>query len=267
MVHFKDEKEEIAYRLADNKTGEKAGWDFDLLDVNIEDIRDDFDPSDYGFDFDLWGEEGESVAEDEVVGKSRESEGAKPSSLDVYDPPKVVSEGDEIRLGQHMLVCGRPDRDRIEIFAAGRRTLVVFDSDGPFGADDVREAATDMAAFVVRPSDGCRDRIGDLFYTGWAITDLLQWKAAEGSPRDYATVAVAGCIPDPAVVGRGVCEEDDPYQWIVEACAPRDAVVVDLTGARLLNAMDGLGVACVCCCPDPEACDCVVADYREAHPE
>lgn len=37
-----------AYRLADNKTGELAGWDFEQLDIELGDIA-DIDMSDFGF--------------------------------------------------------------------------------------------------------------------------------------------------------------------------------------------------------------------------
>ena len=40
-----------AYRLADNKTGELAGWDFDLLNSELEDLT-SIDMSDFGFDTD-----------------------------------------------------------------------------------------------------------------------------------------------------------------------------------------------------------------------
>ncbi|WP_181413844.1 hypothetical protein [Lactobacillus helveticus] len=42
--------EEInAYRLADNKTGELASWDFDMLNEEIDNIK-DIDMSQFGFD-------------------------------------------------------------------------------------------------------------------------------------------------------------------------------------------------------------------------
>ena len=41
-----------AYRLADNKTGELAEWDFKLLDTELQDIL-DIDMSDFGFDEDI----------------------------------------------------------------------------------------------------------------------------------------------------------------------------------------------------------------------
>lgn len=37
-----------AFRLADNKTAEMAGWDYELLDFELEDI--DFDMSEFGFE-------------------------------------------------------------------------------------------------------------------------------------------------------------------------------------------------------------------------
>lgn len=41
-----------AFRIADNKTSEKAGWDLDKLKIELEDL--DFDMSDFGFgDFEL----------------------------------------------------------------------------------------------------------------------------------------------------------------------------------------------------------------------
>lgn len=40
-----------AYRLADNKVGELAGWDFSLLDRELAELDDlDFDLSEFGFD-------------------------------------------------------------------------------------------------------------------------------------------------------------------------------------------------------------------------
>lgn len=43
------EQQVKAYRLADNKTGELADWDMELLDIELDDIV-DLDMSDFGFD-------------------------------------------------------------------------------------------------------------------------------------------------------------------------------------------------------------------------
>lgn len=45
-----------AFRLADNKVGEIAEWDIDLLDTELDDIL-NIDMSDFGFDLDLENEE------------------------------------------------------------------------------------------------------------------------------------------------------------------------------------------------------------------
>lgn len=48
------EKQIQAFRIADNKTAEKAEWDNDALKLELEDILDDFDMTDFGFgDFEL----------------------------------------------------------------------------------------------------------------------------------------------------------------------------------------------------------------------
>lgn len=48
-----NEKQIKAFRLADNKTAEKASWDFKLLEMEFEELENDFDMSDFGFDFNV----------------------------------------------------------------------------------------------------------------------------------------------------------------------------------------------------------------------
>ena len=55
VIQYTDlsEEEKKAYRLADNKTSENSGWDFDTLDLELEDIT-TIDMADFGFiDFDM----------------------------------------------------------------------------------------------------------------------------------------------------------------------------------------------------------------------
>lgn len=77
-----------AFRLADNKVSEKAEWDLDLLDSEIEGIF-DIDMTDFGFE--LESEELEAE-EDEYQGTVSE------------DP--VTQKGDMWKLGEHILLCG-----------------------------------------------------------------------------------------------------------------------------------------------------------------
>lgn len=80
-----------AFRLADNKTGELANWDFSLLDEELSDII-DLDMSDFGFEIDDLIEE--------------ESE----EDLDDFDdtPPEEPKAklGQVYQLGRHRLMCG-----------------------------------------------------------------------------------------------------------------------------------------------------------------
>jgi hypothetical protein len=54
-----------AFRLAHNKAGEIAGWDFDKLDMELEDLRDDYDMAIFGFNI---------VSEIEEIFSGEESE-------------------------------------------------------------------------------------------------------------------------------------------------------------------------------------------------
>lgn len=50
-----------AYRLADNKVGELAGWDFDALDFELDEIE--LDMSEFGFDVENFDSDGQQTNE------------------------------------------------------------------------------------------------------------------------------------------------------------------------------------------------------------
>ena len=84
-----------AYRLADNKTSEMADWDFDLLELEFNDIDPAlFDMSDFGF------------FQDDEPGKKTPAEiiEDEPPELDEVEP--VCKRGQIWRLGDHRLMCG-----------------------------------------------------------------------------------------------------------------------------------------------------------------
>lgn len=84
-----------AFRLVDNKVGEIAEWDFDLLNMELEDIS--FDMSSFGFNI-LNEEETKEVEEDEY-------------EVELPTEPKAKY-GDIYQLGKHKLMCG--DSTKIE---------------------------------------------------------------------------------------------------------------------------------------------------------
>jgi len=78
-----------AYRLADNKTGEFAEWDAELLNFELDGII-DIDMSEFGFDIEDDEDKSVEVEEDEIPD-------------DVEERCKL---GDVWKLGNHRLICG-----------------------------------------------------------------------------------------------------------------------------------------------------------------
>ena len=78
-----------AFRLADNKVGEMADWDFAKLDLELENIE--LDMTEFGFELGDFGEENIEIVED-----------------DVPEPPTEPKTklGDLYALGEHRLICG-----------------------------------------------------------------------------------------------------------------------------------------------------------------
>ena len=105
-----------AFRLADNKVGELAEWDFDLLDDELEGLL-DIDMSEFGFDLDIEDEEKE-IIEDEVPEVPEESK---------------AKLGDIYQLGNHRLMCGDSTKEEdVEKLMNGVKADMVL-SDPPYG--------------------------------------------------------------------------------------------------------------------------------------
>jgi DNA modification methylase len=93
------ETEKKAYILADNRLAEKAGWDNDLLAIELQGLVD------LGFDVLLTGFE---PAEVDIIieGIGDESEQPENSLPEAANGPAVSRLGDVWILGKHTLVCG-----------------------------------------------------------------------------------------------------------------------------------------------------------------
>lgn len=91
-----------AYRIADNKTGELAEWNYDLLPLELTDLQDaDFDLSVLGFD--------ESELDKLLNGETEDvlMEGETEPDAVPEAPETAVSRcGEVYRLGDHLLMCG-----------------------------------------------------------------------------------------------------------------------------------------------------------------
>lgn len=109
------ENQKRKYRLLANKTGEKSGWDYDLLATEIEDL--DFE--EYDFDWDLPEDEEAEAQEDDFDGKLPKVAKAKP--------------GDVYRLGRHRLMCGSStDPEQVKKLMDGKTADMLL-TDPPYG--------------------------------------------------------------------------------------------------------------------------------------
>jgi site-specific DNA-methyltransferase (adenine-specific) len=91
-----------AYRIADNKTGEIADWDYDLLPLEFSELQDmDFDLSLLGFD----------TSELEMLLNGPEEDTVTDGMTDPDEVPEAPEEpiskrGEVYQLGNHRLMCG-----------------------------------------------------------------------------------------------------------------------------------------------------------------
>ena len=138
------EEQVKAFRLADNKVGELAEWDFDLLDDELDGIF-DIDMSDFGFELNLDDNEPQEIEEDEV-------------------PEEVETRcmlGDIWQLGNHKLICGdSTDVNVIDRLMDGVKADMVF-TDSPYGINAVGDNGEVGADFGIAKKGKYKKIIAD----------------------------------------------------------------------------------------------------------
>ena len=146
------ESQKRAYVIADNKLALNAGWDDELLALELGDLKDD------GFDISLTGFTDEELKSllipEEVEGLTDED--------DVPDVPEepVTREGDVWILGNHRLMCGDSTSiDAVETLMNGVKADVLF-TDPPYGID-------------FKPQRGTHDKILNDALEGGEFDDFL----------------------------------------------------------------------------------------------
>ncbi|MEE1047189.1 MAG: ParB N-terminal domain-containing protein, partial [Clostridia bacterium] len=116
LDHLTDEQRR-AYALAHNKTAEMSEWDFDSLEQELDELSQDFDMSEFGFELNLDENEPQEIEEDEI-------------------PEEVETRcklGDIWQLGSHRLICGdSTDPAVIDRLMDGVKADCVF-TDPPYG--------------------------------------------------------------------------------------------------------------------------------------
>jgi DNA modification methylase len=129
------ETQKKAYIIADNRLALNAGWDNELLTIELNDLLAD------GFALELLGfdpKELDALLEPEVV-EGLTDEDAVP---DVPDEP-TTKLGDIYKLGNHRLMCGDSTSiDAVDELMDGQKADMVF-TDPPYGVDYDGGHATD----------------------------------------------------------------------------------------------------------------------------
>ena len=141
--------------IADNRIAENAGWDDELLRVELEGLQDE------GFDLDLTGFDADALAEllagDEPVNEGQTDEDAVP---EIGETP-VSRPGDVWQLGPHRLLCGDATvAASYEALLDGEVVDMVF-TDPPYNVNYANSAKDKL-----RGKDRAilNDNLGDGFY-------------------------------------------------------------------------------------------------------
>lgn len=127
FVDYLTEAQKKAYILADNRMALDAGWDEELLRIEIESLQgEDFDVSLTGFEeqelADLFAIEGDKAAKDDDFDLSAALEKAS-----------FVERGDLWIVGRHRLVCGDATRtEDMERLMDGKKANLIV-TDPPYG--------------------------------------------------------------------------------------------------------------------------------------
>lgn len=138
------EAQKKAYIIADNKMALNAGWDEELLKIELENLKElDFDLELTGFDVDelddiFQVEEEQEIVEDEVP--------------EVPEEPKAKL-GDIYQLGNHRLMCGdSTSEEDVAKLMNGVKADMVF-TDPPYGYEYQSNMRTKTEKFDVIEND------------------------------------------------------------------------------------------------------------------
>ena len=190
------EAQRKAYILADNRLGELADWDMDLVNMELEALNDmDFDISLTGFEMPEIKVEDSEIIEDDA-----------PEEVDTR-----CKIGDLWQMGEHRLICGdSTDITVIDRLMDGVKADMVF-TDPPYGVDykginnDSRDGLSDLlnGAFATAMantkqggavycfhSDKCADIFQDCFRKFCHFSSMIIWKksALVLSQTDYQSI-------------------------------------------------------------------------------
>ncbi len=211
LVDYLTEAQKKAYILADNRFALDAGWDEELLRIEIESLQ--------GFDFDL-SLTGFDVAEIDELFKDELENGVEDDDFDVdseLNKPTFSKQGDVWLLGRHRLFCGDSTKEEtIEKLMEGKKANLIL-TDPPYNvnyegsAGKIKNDSMDNDSFYKFLFDAFKNMENALandgsIYVFHADTEGLNFRKAFFDAGFYLS---GTCIwkKESLVLGRS------PYQW------------------------------------------------------
>jgi len=182
------ESQKKALIIADNKLALNAGWDNDLLKLELKNLQE------LGFDLDILGFDADELG---AILESEQIDGLTDEDAvpDVPEEPKTKL-GDIYQLGNHRLMCGDSTSiDSVDKLMDGQKADMVF-TDPPYGVDykginnDSRDGLEDLlraafgnylassksgASIYCFHSDRCADVFHQVFREFFHFSSMIIW--------------------------------------------------------------------------------------------
>ncbi|MBF0615137.1 MAG: site-specific DNA-methyltransferase [Magnetococcales bacterium] len=190
VLDYLSDAQRRAYIIADNQLALQAGWEFDILDVEIDRLLDD------DFDLDLLGFSDDELAGilDRIGVEEEEIGACGTGDADIIpEPPAnpVTRPGDLWCLGDHRLLCGDSTKaedvirlmkgERAILFATDPPYLVDYDgTNHPPNQTAQEKLAKAKAAAAGKPVKGWKDGNKD-----WSGSYGVTWDDASQGPELY----------------------------------------------------------------------------------
>lgn len=197
------EAQKKAYIIADNKMALNAGWDDELLKIELENLKElDFDLELTGFNVDELDDIFQVEEEQEVI----------EDDFDIEPPEEPKAKlGDIYQLGSHRLMCGDSTKlEDVEKLMNGNKADMVF-TDPPYGVNyeginnDNRDGLDDLldkafnnmminsnegSSVYCFHSDRCADIFNDVFRKYCHFSSMIIWKKQSLvlSQTDYQSI-------------------------------------------------------------------------------
>jgi site-specific DNA-methyltransferase (adenine-specific) len=125
VEHLTDAQKK-AYILADNRLALDAGWDMDVLKVELEELKE------INFDIDLTGFNSDELSD--IFGKEEPEIAEDDYEVELPEEPKTKL-GDIYQLGRHRLMCGdSTNEDDVDALMDGNKADMLI-TDPPYNVD------------------------------------------------------------------------------------------------------------------------------------